>query len=135
MGKVRKSSLSPSSLPQSEEDMSITNHSRSEDMTQDSMGDVSREQAEPTEFIVPLNKSLRKSEPPSAEWLALRAITHAGADGPYEPPSSEMDEDEPIADERSTRLGEEDMDLTEAETRLRRMRESLGLTAVVQEDS
>ena len=74
MGKVRKSSLSPSSLPQSEEDMSITNHSRSEDMTQDSMGDVSREQAELTKFIVPLNKSLRKSEPPSAEWLALWAI-------------------------------------------------------------
>lgn len=132
----RKSSLGLSSLPQPGEDMSIDDQSRSEDMTQDSAGDVSREQAEPTEFTVPLNKSLRNPEPPSAEWLALRAMTHAGADGPYEPPSSDMDGDEPIAHERGAHyLGEEDMDLTEAETRLRRMRESLGLINVVQEDS
>jgi len=131
----RKSSLGLSSLPQPGEDMGIDDQSRSEDMTQDSAGDVSREQAEPTEFTVPLNKSLRKPEPPSAEWLALRAMTHAGADGPFEPPSSDMDGDEPIAHERGAHLGEEDMDLTEAETRLRRMRESLGLIDVVQEDS
>jgi kinetochore protein Spc7/SPC105 len=133
----RKSSLGLSSLPQSGQDMSIDDQSRSEDMTQDSAGDISREQAEPTEFTVPLNKSLRKPEPPSAEWLALRAMTHAGADGPYEPPSSDMDGDgdELIAHERGAHLGEEDMDLTEAETRLRRMRESLGLMNVAQEDS
>jgi kinetochore protein Spc7/SPC105 len=131
----RSSSLGLSSLSRPGEDMSIDDHSLSEDMTQDSADDVSGEQPEPTEFTVPLSKSLRKSEPPSAEWLALRAITHAGADGPYEPPSSDMGEDEPVVHERSTHLGEEDMDLTEAETRLRRMRESLGLANVAQEDS
>ena len=131
----RKSSLGLSSLPQSEEDMNVDNHSQSEDMTQDSAADVSGEQAEPTEFTVPLNKSLRKSGPPSAEWLALRAVTHAGADAPYEPPPSDDYEDEPSAHISGVGLGEEDMDLTEAETRLRRMRESLGLANVAQEDS
>ena len=46
-----------------------------------------------------------------------------------------MDGDEPIANKRSTHLGREDVDLTEAKTRLRCTCESLGLTAVVQEDS
>ena len=131
----RKSSLGLSSLPQPREDMSVDDRSHSEDMTQDSAGDISGEQAEPTEFSVPLNKSLRKSEPPSAEWLALRAVTHAGADGPYEPPPSDDYEDEPSAHRSGVGLAEEDMDLTEAETRLRRMRESLGLGNVVQEES
>lgn len=133
--KPRKSSLGLSSLPQPEEDMTVDNHSHSEDMTQDSAADVSGEQAEPTEFTVPLNKSLRKPGPPSAEWLALRAVTHAGADAPYEPPPSDDYEDEPSAHTSGVGLGEEDMDLTEAETRLRRMRESLGLANVAQEDS
>ena len=133
--KPRKSSLGLSSLPQPVEDMSVDDHSRSEDMTQDSAGDVSSEQAEPTEFTVPLNKSLRKPKPPTAEWLALRAVTHAGGDSTYEPPSSDVGEDELSAHKSGIGLGEEDMDLTEAETRLRRMRESLGLTNVAQEDS
>ena len=130
----RKSSLGLSSLPQSE-DMGVDDHSYAEDMTQDSAVDVSGEQAEPTEFTVPLNKSLRKPGPPSAEWLALRAVTHAGSDAPYEPPPSDDYEDEPSAHRSGIGLGEEDMDLTEAETRLRRMRESLGLADVAQEDS
>jgi len=124
--KPRKSSLGLSALSP-----------RGEDVTQDSAGDLSGEQAEPTEFTVPLSKSLRKPGPPTPEWLALRAITHAGGDSPYEPPPSDADEDEDesVARGGGANLGEEDMDLTEAETRLRRMRESLGLTNIAQEDS
>ena len=133
--KPRKSSLGLSSIPQPGEDMSVDDYSRSEDMTQDSAADVSTEQAEPTEFTVPLNKSLRKPEPPSAEWLALRAVTHAGGDGPFESPPSDADDSEPFTHGGDVGLGEEDMELTEAETRLRRMRESLGLTNIAQEDS
>jgi kinetochore protein Spc7/SPC105 len=133
-GRSRKSSLGLSSLPQPREDMSLDDHSLYEDMKHDSEDDLSRGQSEPTEFTVPLSESLRKQEPPSAEWLALRAMTHAG-DSPYEPPLSDLDEDEPRAQGGGVGLGEEDMDLTEAETRLRRMRESLGLTDIAQEDS
>ncbi|KAI0257325.1 Spc7 kinetochore protein-domain-containing protein [Lactifluus subvellereus] len=129
----RKSSLGLSSLARSGQ--GPDDHPPSEDMTQDPTGDISGEQAEPTEFTVPLNKSLRKSEPPSAEWLALRAVTHAGGDGPYEPPPSDVDENESFAHGGGVGLGEDDMDITEAETRLRRMRESLGLTNIAQEDS
>lgn len=132
--KPRRSSLGLSFLPQPGQDMSLDDPSHSDDIPHDSTGDLSRTESEPTEFTVPLNKSLRKSEPPSAEWLALRAMTHAG-DSPFEPPPSDMDEDEPLAQEGGVGLGEEDMDLTEAETRIRRMRESLGLANVPQEDS
>jgi len=134
--KPRRSSLGLSSLPQPGEDMSLDDPSRSDDIPHNSTGDLSREESEPTEFTVPLNKSLRKPEPPSVEWLALRAMTHAGGDSSYELPPSDMDEDEPLAQEAGVGLGEEeDMDLTEAETRIRRMRESLGLTNIAQEDS
>jgi len=132
--KSRRSSLGLSSLAQPGQDMSLDDLSRSDDIPHDSAGDLSREESEPTEFTVPLNKSLRKPEPPSAEWLALRAVTHAG-DSSFEPPPSDMDEDGPLAQEGGVGLGEEDMDLTEAETRVRRMRESLGLANVPQEDS
>ncbi|KAI0004111.1 Spc7 kinetochore protein-domain-containing protein [Russula compacta] len=133
--KPRKSSLGLSSISQPGEDMSVDDYSRSEDMTQNSAADVSTEQAEPTEFTVPLDKSLRKPEPPSAEWLALRAVTHAGGDGAFESPPSDADDSEPFTHGGDVGLGEEDMELTEAETRLRRMRESLGLTNIAQEDS
>ena len=133
--KPRRSSLGLSSLPQPSEDMSLDDHSQDEDMKHGSEGDLSRDQSEPTEFTVPLNKSLREPEPPTAEWFALRAMTHAGGDSSYEPPPSELDEDEPLSQGGGVGLGEEDMDLTEAETRLGRMRESLGLTNIVQEDS
>jgi kinetochore protein Spc7/SPC105 len=132
--KPRRSSLGLSSLAQLGQDMSLDDPSHSDDIPHDSAGDLSREESEPTEFTVPLNKSLRKPEPPSAEWLALRAMTHAG-DSPFEPPPSDMDEDGPLAQEGGIGLGEEDMDLTEAETRIRRMRESLGLANIPQEDS
>jgi len=46
-----------------------------------------------------------------------------------------MDEDEPPAQESAVGLAEEDMELTEAETRLRRMRESLGLANTAHDDS
>lgn len=131
----RKSSLGLSSLPHPGEDAALDGDLYSEDVTQGSTGDLSEVQDAPTEFTVPLNKSLRKPEPPTAEWLALRAVTHAGEDGPYEPPPSDMDEDESFDRGNGTDLGEGDMDLTEAETRLRRMRESLGLPNVPQEDS
>lgn len=126
-GKPRRSSLGLSSLPQPGQDMSLDDPSRSDDMRHD----LSGEESEPTEFTVPLNKSLRKPEPPSAEWLALRAITHAG-DSSFEPQPSDMDED---GSQGGVGLGEEDMDLTEAETRIRRIRESFGLANVPQEDS
>jgi kinetochore protein Spc7/SPC105 len=132
--KPRRSSLGLSSLLQPGQDMSLDDPSRSDDIPHDAAGDLSREESEPTEFTVPLNKSLRMPEPPSAEWLALRAMTHAG-DGPFEPPPSDMDEDGPLAQEGGVGLGEEDMDLTEAETRIRRMRESLGIGNIPQEDS
>ncbi|KAF8272946.1 Spc7 kinetochore protein-domain-containing protein [Lactarius quietus] len=131
----RKSSLGLSSLPHPEEDTALDDDPYSEDVTQGSTGNLSEVQAVPTEFTVPLNKSLRKPEPPTAEWLALRAITHAGEDSPYEPPPSDLDEDETFDRGDGIDLGEGDMDLTEAETRLRRMRESLGLANVPQEDS
>ena len=133
--RTRKSSIGLSSLPHPEEDTTFNGDPGSEDMTQGSTGDLSGVQTVPTEFTVPLNKSLRKPEPPTAEWLALRAITHAGEDSPYEPPPSDLDEDETYDRGGGIHLGEGDMDLTEAETRLRRMRESLGLTNVPQEDS
>jgi kinetochore protein Spc7/SPC105 len=132
--KPRRSSLGLSSLPQPGQDISLDDPSRSDDIPHDSAGDLPREESEPTEFTVPLNKSLRKPEPPSAEWLALRAMTHAG-DSSFEPPPSDMDEDGPLAQEGGVDLGEDDMDLTEAETRIRRMRESLGLANIPQEDS
>lgn len=131
--KPRRSSLGLASLPQPGQDMSFDDLSRSDDIPHDSAADLSRE-SEPTEFTVPLNKSLRKPEPPSAEWLALRAMTHAG-DSSFEPPPSDMDEDGPLAQEGGVGLGEEDMEITEAETRIRRMRESLGLANIPQEDS
>ncbi|KAI9462336.1 Spc7 kinetochore protein-domain-containing protein [Lactarius psammicola] len=133
--RARKSSLGLSSLPHPGEDTALDDDPCSEDVTQGSTGDLSGVQNVPTEFTVPLNKSLRNPEPPSAEWLALRAMTHAGEDSPYEPPPSDMDEDESFNRGDEADLGEGDMDLTEAETRLRRMRESLGLTNVPQEDS
>ena len=133
--RTRKSSIGLSSLPHPEEDTTFNGDPDSEDMTQGSTGDLSGVQTVPTEFTVPLNKSLRQPEPPTAEWLALRAITHAGEDSPYEPPPSDLDEDETFDRGGGIDLGEGDMDLIEAETRLRRMRESLGLTNVPREDS
>ncbi|KAG2155502.1 Spc7 kinetochore protein-domain-containing protein [Suillus clintonianus] len=72
-----------------------------------SEGDVSQ----PMEFTVPL---IRPPAPPSEAWLALRSITHSG-ETPYVPSSDEEDEH-----------GGQDMEITDALTRLQAARESLG---------
>ncbi|KAG2156535.1 Spc7 kinetochore protein-domain-containing protein [Suillus bovinus] len=72
-----------------------------------SEGDVT----EPMEFTVPL---VRPPAPPSEAWLALRSVTHSG-EIPYVPSSDEEDEH-----------GEQDMEITDALTRLQAARESLG---------
>jgi len=95
---------------------------------------LSGEQPEPTDFRVLLGSSLRRPEPPSTDW---RAMKHAGGDSPYEPHPSDAGEDEdgPAARGGGAHLGEEDLDLTEAETRLRRVHDVLGLANIAQEDS
>ncbi|TFY83040.1 hypothetical protein EWM64_g970 [Hericium alpestre] len=113
-------------------DVSIDEHTQTTDMTQSSTGETSGEHTQPMEFTVPLNKSLRKPEPPSKEWLALRAMTHSG-DTPYDPPPSDQDEEDyhdlglypPDAGSVSMATSE-DMDLTTAQTRLLAMRQSMG---------
>ncbi|KAG2350708.1 hypothetical protein BDR05DRAFT_870908, partial [Suillus weaverae] len=72
-----------------------------------SEGDVSQ----PMEFTVPL---IRPPAPPSEAWLALRSATHSG-ETPYVPSSDEEDEH-----------GGQDMEITDALTRLQAARESLG---------
>ncbi|KAG1757257.1 Spc7 kinetochore protein-domain-containing protein [Suillus lakei] len=72
-----------------------------------SEGDVSQ----PMEFTVPL---IRPPAPPSEAWLALRSVTHSG-ETPYIPSSDEEDEH-----------GGQDMEITDALTRLQAARESLG---------
>ncbi|KAF9229626.1 hypothetical protein BS17DRAFT_689126, partial [Gyrodon lividus] len=73
-----------------------------------SEGDVSQ----PMEFTVPL---IRPPEPPSEVWLALRSATHSG-NTPYIP-SSDDDEDR----------GAQEMELTDAVSRLQAARASLDL--------
>ncbi|KAH7883876.1 Spc7 kinetochore protein-domain-containing protein [Phlebopus sp. FC_14] len=73
-----------------------------------SEGDISQ----PMEFTVPL---IRPPEPPSEAWLALRSVTHSG-NTPYIP-SSDDDEDD----------GVQEMELTDAVSRLQAARASLGL--------
>ncbi|KAG1826279.1 uncharacterized protein BJ212DRAFT_1444220 [Suillus subaureus] len=72
-----------------------------------SEGDVSQ----PMEFTVPL---IRPPAPPSEAWLALRSVTHSG-ETPYVPSSDEEDGH-----------GGQDMEITDALTRLQAARESLG---------
>ncbi|KAG2149678.1 Spc7 kinetochore protein-domain-containing protein [Suillus cothurnatus] len=72
-----------------------------------SEGDTSQ----PMEFTVPL---IRPPAPPSEAWLALRSVTHSG-ETPYIPSSDEEDEH-----------GGQDMEITDALTRLQAARESLG---------
>ncbi|KAG2076980.1 hypothetical protein BDR04DRAFT_1002196, partial [Suillus decipiens] len=72
-----------------------------------SEGDVSQ----PMEFTVPL---IRPPAPPSEAWLALRSVTHSG-ETPYVPSSDEEDDH-----------GGQDMEITDALTRLQAARESLG---------
>jgi len=114
---ARKSSLGLSALQPPGEDTSV--HS---DDVGGSACDSSGEQPEPTEFRAPLGSSLRRPEPLSVNWLALRAMKHSGGDSPHEPQPSDADEDEgkPVARGGGAHLGEEDLDITKAETRLGR---------------
>ncbi|KIJ68713.1 hypothetical protein HYDPIDRAFT_24966 [Hydnomerulius pinastri MD-312] len=74
-----------------------------------SEGDVSQ----PMEFTVPL---IRPPEPPSEAWLALRSATHSG-NTPYIPSSDDEEEEG----------GVQEMELTDAVSRLQAARASLGL--------
>ena len=76
-----------------------------------SEGDVSQ----PMEFTVPL---VRPPEPPSEAWLALRSVTHSGST-PYIPSSD--DDGEGDGDDV------QEMELTDAVSRLQAARASLGL--------
>ena len=88
-----------------------------------SEGDVSQ----PMEFTVPL---IRPPEPPSEAWLALRSATHSGST-PYIPSSD--DDGEGDGDDI------QEMELTDAVSRLQAARASLGLgeagNAVGREDN
>jgi len=64
------------------------------------------------EFTVPL---IRPQKPPSDAWLALRAATHSG-DTPYIPSSDDEEQ-----------RGVQDMELTDAVSRLQAARTSIGL--------
>ncbi|PCH33333.1 hypothetical protein WOLCODRAFT_64132 [Wolfiporia cocos MD-104 SS10] len=77
------------------------------------------------EFTVPMGRSLRPPEPPSEQWLQLRALTHAGSE-PYEPPTNEDSYEEGV--EMSVEEEGEPMELTHAVTRLMNARSSLGMT-------
>ncbi|KAJ7462823.1 Spc7 kinetochore protein-domain-containing protein [Mycena galericulata] len=56
-----------------------------------------RSQEPPTEFTIPLNRSLRPPAHEDETWMALRRMTHSG-DAPYEePPPSSDDEYVPVA--------------------------------------
>lgn len=76
------------------------------------------------DYTWPLNKSLRPPEAPSEEWLALRAMTHSG-DEPYEPQQESLDDDS-FGNGVAQRAG--DMELDDAMERLRRARESTGVS-------
>ncbi|KAJ7823569.1 Spc7 kinetochore protein-domain-containing protein [Mycena olivaceomarginata] len=65
------------------------------DQSQSSVSDQSQEP--PTEFTIPLNRSLRPPAHEDETWMALRRMTHSG-DTPYEePPMSSDDEYVPVA--------------------------------------
>ncbi|KAG1754973.1 uncharacterized protein EDB91DRAFT_1042598, partial [Suillus paluster] len=95
------------SQQQTPADQSYTEEDSRQSQSFVSEGDVSQ----PMEFTVPL---IRPPVPPSEAWLALRSITHSG-DTPYVPSSDEEDEH-----------GGQDMEITDALTRLQAARESLG---------
>lgn len=125
------------------------------DVTTSSMMDPTTssnaDSTQPVEFTIPV---IRPPPPPDEQWLKLRAMTHAGADEPYEPPEMEPLDDpeaniivpsEPYWDEENSMPrhhvltqegdseedvpaeGDSGMDLTDALTRLAKARPSLGL--------
>lgn len=90
------------------------NRSRSE------VGDesVQSDQSLIMDFIVPLGQSLRPAKNDEA-WLALKKVTHSGND-PSEP--------EPSSDDAPHEHGDDDMNLDDAMTRLKRARDSMSLS-------
>lgn len=113
----------------SQEESSLSQDmSLSRDMSQDNSrstgADSSSDHTQPMEFTIPLNKSLRQPEPPSDALRQLAAMTHSG-DMPFERDEDEDGTYDFNAGHVST--GTDDMDLTDAQTRLMRARESLGL--------
>ncbi|KAJ6574650.1 Spc7 kinetochore protein-domain-containing protein [Mycena capillaripes] len=74
------------------------------DQSQSYTSDPSQEP--PTEFTIPLNRSLRPPAHEDETWMALRRMTHSG-DTPYEdPPMSSDDEYVPVAHEGDHRVPE-----------------------------
>ncbi|KAJ7102377.1 hypothetical protein B0H15DRAFT_768376, partial [Mycena belliarum] len=85
----------PSNPDDADQSQSFTDQSQS--FTSD------QSQEPPTEFTVPLNRSLRPPAHEDATWMALRKMTHSG-DAPYEePPPSSDDEYVPVAHEGGQR--------------------------------
>ncbi|TFY71134.1 hypothetical protein EVG20_g1874 [Dentipellis fragilis] len=121
-----------------DDSVSTDDHTQSTDMTQSSNAS-SGEHSQTMDFTVPVHRPFRKSEPPSEQWLALRAMTHSG-DTPYEEPPSEEEDDGDLglypADGDSVSMAaSEDMELTVAQSRLIALRDSLGLGQATEEDS
>ncbi|KAJ7655258.1 Spc7 kinetochore protein-domain-containing protein [Mycena polygramma] len=67
------------------------------DQSQSYTSDPSQEP--PTEFTIPLNRSLRPPAHEDATWMALRKMTHSGDTTYEEPPMSSDDEYVPVAHE------------------------------------
>ncbi|KAA1468477.1 hypothetical protein DENSPDRAFT_814750 [Dentipellis sp. KUC8613] len=120
-----------------DDSVSMDDHTQSTDMTQSSNAS-SGDHSQTMDFTVPVHRPFRKSEPPSEQWLALRAMTHSG-NTPYEEPPSEEEDDGDLGlypDGGSVSMAaSEDMELTVAQSRLIALRDSLGLGQATQEDS
>ncbi|KAF8213559.1 Spc7 kinetochore protein-domain-containing protein [Mycena galopus ATCC 62051] len=87
------SAATPSTVPtDADQSQSFTDQSQSSYASEPS-------QEPPTEFTIPLNRSLRPPAHEDQTWMALRRMTHSG-DTPYEePPMSSDDEYVPVAHE------------------------------------
>ncbi|KAJ7456552.1 Spc7 kinetochore protein-domain-containing protein [Mycena latifolia] len=91
----------PSAPTDADQSQSIT-----DDQSQSFTSDQSQEA--PTEFTIPLNRSLRPPAHEDATWMALRKMTHSG-DAPYEePPPSSDDEYVPMAHDGKQRVSVSD---------------------------
>ena len=82
----------------------------------------SMEETQPIEYTAPVGKSLRPKKRPSAAWLALQAVTHAGI------PSDNEDENEDEEGDSGVYQESEPMELTDAMSRIMKARASLGMS-------
>ncbi|KAI0726175.1 Spc7 kinetochore protein-domain-containing protein [Fomitopsis betulina] len=103
---------------QEEGDMSMSSENAQSFATEGS----SMEETKPIEYTAPLGKSLRPQKRPSAAWLALQAITHAGI--PEDESIQEEDED----GDSGIYQESEPMELTDAMSRIMKARVSLGMS-------